>query len=171
MIDKEILADFQAESKGLMKELAEIVEKIEDSEGFPAEELRSFSQRIDRIMGAAQTMSTLDASNQALIRIGAIAQVCKQLGYKAAEIQAVPLIPIFAAFWADTIDVMNELIDHVENAAKVQEITNSFGTTLQNRLTWLAGKVNASASTNKANQLDLGQLVNMLNKANMLNKP
>ncbi len=53
-----------------------MVEALEETSGqFPAQQLEQFAQKIDRIMGAAQTISQLDPSNKGLQQIGAIAQI------------------------------------------------------------------------------------------------
>lgn len=159
MIDADILADFQTESKAILQELTEVVEKLEDSDGdFPTTELQTFSQRIDRIMGAAKTMLMMDSQHQGMQRIAGIAEICKQLGYKAAEAKASDLIPIFAAFWADTIDVMTELVDCVEDATECARISHSSAQVLQNRLQWLAQKIN-TGQTQTASQIDVDALL------------
>lgn len=146
MIDLEILTDFQTETRGLLEELNAVVETLEEpSTVFPSKELAEFAQKIDRVMGAAQTLSQFDASHKGMQRIGAIAQLCKKLGYKAAEFKFAPLVPIFAAFWADTLEVLGELVDAVADEAKTQQLTDSFASVLQNRLTWLSDRVQKMA--------------------------
>jgi hypothetical protein len=145
MIDNDILSDFQKEAKGLLNELEPIVEKLEEvEEGFPSNELAQFAQRIDRIMGAAETLNQLDTNHQGLKRIGAIARLCKGLGYKAAELKTSELIPIFAAFWADTLEVLSGLIDAIADEAKSKSLADSSAKILQGRLDWLAAKVEKS---------------------------
>lgn len=173
MIDKDILADFQAEAKGLLTELNEVVESLEEeSEEFPTALLEQFAQRIDRIMGAAQTLNQLDPNHQGLLRIGAIAQLCKRLGYKAAEYKTKPLIPLFAAFWADTLEVVEELIDAVEDEAKSKAVSQAFSSVVQNRLTWLSEKVQqhapqaatAAGGGKLADQMEIDKLLASMGK-------
>lgn len=166
MLDKEILADFQAETKALLNELAEVVEKLEEtSSAFPAAQLAEFSQKIDRVMGAAQTMSTLEAGHAGLERIGAIAQICKGLGYKAIECKAVALVPLFAAFWADTLDVLAELVETLGDDAANKATAAAFAAVLQNRLTWLSGKVQAGAGgVDLQSQLEIDKILARLGK-------
>jgi hypothetical protein len=166
MIDSDILADFQAETKGLLAELEDVVEKLEEQVTvFPAGELEQFAQRIDRIMGAAQTLAQFDASHQGLKRIGGIAQLCKKLGYTASQLKLPALVPIFAGFWADTLEVLGELVDAVGDEAKTKQLTDSFSSVLQNRLTWLSEKVQKlapagiSAGAPLSAQLDVDQLL------------
>ena len=166
MLDKEILTDFQAETKGLLEELTEVVEKLEEASGaFPAAELAEFSQKIDRVMGAAQTMSSLEAGHAGLERIGAIAQICKSLGYKAIECKAVTLVPLFAAFWADTLDVLAELVETLGDDAANKAKAAAFAAVLQNRLTWLSGKVQTSAGgVNLQSQAEIDEILAKLGK-------
>jgi chemotaxis protein histidine kinase CheA len=155
MIDQEILADFQAEAKGLLDELENVVELLEDAGGdFPDQELEHFAQRIDRIMGAAQTLSMLEPEHQGLVRIGAIAQICKRTGYRAAAAKRADLVPLFAAFWADTIDILRDLIDAVGDEAESARLANSSGKSLLTRLNWLSGKLGNEAPATDQSQLD-----------------
>ena len=166
MIDSDILADFQAETKGLLEELEETVEKLETQVNvFPSAELEQFAQRIDRVMGAAQTLNQFDPNHLGLKRIGAIAQLCKKLGYTASQLKMPGLVPLFAAFWADTLEVLGELVDACADEAKTKQLTDSFSSVLQNRLTWLSEKVQKMAPAGTSGgaplsaQLDVDQLL------------
>jgi chemotaxis protein histidine kinase CheA len=146
MLDKELLEGFQEESRGLLAELEAVVEALEEVSGrFPSAELEQFAQRIDRIMGAAQTLNQLEAGHLGLVRIGALAQLCKRLGYKASESKREALVPIFAAFWADTLEVLSELVDNLQDEARSKVVANAFATTLEKRLTWLGEKLQKMA--------------------------
>jgi chemotaxis protein histidine kinase CheA len=141
-IDPSILDDFRKESKQLLAELTELVERLEESAGdFPAELLKEFSQKIDRIMGAAKTIGMMAPSALAFQKIGKLAELCKALGYNAAGSQAVVLLPFFAAFWSDTIEVIENLVDNIADEAKVSQINQRFSGVLQKRLEWLSGRV------------------------------
>jgi len=166
MLDKEILTDFQTETATLLAELSKVVEQLEEaSDTFPAAQLAEFSQKIDRVMGAAQTMSSLEAGHAGLERIGAIAQICKGLGYKALECKAVTLVPLFAAFWADTLDVLAELVETLGDDAANKAKAAAFASVLQNRLTWLSGKVQAgSGGVELQSQLEIDKILAQLGK-------
>lgn len=170
MIDLDILADFQKEAKQLLEELTEVVEQLEETQKeFPSTQLETFSQRIDRIMGAAKTLGMLAPDHMGLKRIAAIAEICKKLGYKASEFRATPLIPIFSAFWADTIEVMSDLVDSVGDEKKSEEIAKSFSSVVQNRLVWLSEKLQQHAPAAKPgneikSQLDIDNLLELMNK-------
>lgn len=136
---------------------------------FPSKELADFAQKIDRVMGTAQTMLQFDAGHQGLQRIGAIAQLCKKLGYKASEFKMPGLVPIFAAFWADTLEVLGELVDAVGDEARTKQLADSFASVLQNRLTWLSDRVqkmapNVSGGAPLSAQLEVDQLLASLTK-------
>lgn len=164
-MDHEILEGFQEETNQILKELAPIVETLEEaSDAFPAEELKEFAQKIDRIMGAAKTLCGMESTEHlGLRRIGQIAEICKTLGYKAAELKKPEILPVFAAFWADTLDVVSELTDAVGNDAKSAAIANQFSLVLQKRLRWLADKLaaleKARGDGQVCNQLDVDALL------------
>jgi hypothetical protein len=146
-LDESILSDFVTESKGLLEELTTVVDSLEDASGeFPEELLKEFALKIDRIMGAVKTLVQMDdvpagQENQGLVSIGKLAEVCKSLGYKAADKKNPALMPFFAAFWAETIEVIGELLDNFQNKEKTAEICKTFPLVLQNRLKWLLSKI------------------------------
>jgi chemotaxis protein histidine kinase CheA len=163
VLDKDILTGFQDESRTLLEELEGVVERLEEeTEKFPSTELEQFAQRIDRIMGAAQTLNQIDPGHLGLQRIGAIARLCKTLGYKAAEFKLSVLIPIYAAFWADTLEVLSELVDNVDNEAKSQALADAFSSTVQNRLKWLSDKVQQLSGTKAAETMNQSQVDDIL---------
>ena len=62
-LDPELLQEFQNECRSLLKELNTLVEALEEtlpSDPFPASAIADFAQRIDRIMGAAETFEAMD---------------------------------------------------------------------------------------------------------------
>ena len=141
-LDKDILDDFLVESGKILKELQTVVEDIEESgEIFPSELLESFSQKIDRIMGAADTLLMMDPNMLSLKTIGRIARICKSLGYTAAKCQKKALIPIFAAFWAETLELLEQIMDAIQSPEESKKIIDSSAPQVQKRLTWLSRQV------------------------------
>jgi hypothetical protein len=145
-IDPEILNEFRAESKGLLEELQGVVEKLEETEAtsvFPEALLTEFAQKIDRIMGAVKTMALLEPGHEGFISIGKLAELCKSIGYKAAEKKNTAMLPIFSAFWADTIEVIESLLKCIESPEETHKIAQSFPPVLAQRLAWLKSKIEA----------------------------
>jgi hypothetical protein len=141
-LDSDILNDFKGETNGLLAQLEVVTQALEDHQGdFPDALLEEFAQKIDRVMGAAKTLSLMDPAHQGLQRIGHLAEICKSIGYKAAEKRAVTLVPFFAAFWADTIEVIASLTATIEDAEKNAQIAKTFSEVLQKRLEWLGEKL------------------------------
>ncbi|MEK6578454.1 MAG: hypothetical protein AABZ55_04445 [Bdellovibrionota bacterium] len=155
-----ILEIFKVESLKLIGELNGVVKVLENSHQiFPSELLEEFSQKIDRIMGTAQVINELNPKHLGLKRIGTIAELCKKIGYGAVEKKDVALLPIFAAFWADTLEVIGELLNALENEKATEKISREFSEVVQSRLEWLAKKV----SPQKADPaLDIQDLLNKL---------
>ncbi len=115
-------------------------------------------------MGAAQTLGVMYPANIGLKEIGKIAALCKAMGYKVSEIDAPELLPLFCAFWSDTIEVLSEIIDHLENAEEVSKIAGNFVPVVRKRLEWLSSKIKTvSPKETTANQ-DLNELLNALFK-------
>jgi len=141
-INQEILEYFKEESTQVLKELCLIVNDIDaPHKEFPSALLESFSQKIDRIMGASKTIGLEIPNHLGLQRIGKLAELCKLLGYKAAEKKVPQFLPIYAAFWSDTLEVIENLLGAVEDNEKTEKIVKSFSGVLQKRLEWLLSRV------------------------------
>ena len=147
-IDKEILTYFVDESNQVLTELAQIVEQLEETaDQFPAMLLSDFSQKIDRIMGASKTMSIDAPEHMGFQRISKIAELCKLMGRKATEKKSTKLLPLYAAFWSDTIEVTQSLIASIEDVKKTEEIAKSFPAVLQRRLEWLLARTDPATAS------------------------
>lgn len=142
MLDKEILDGFKEETSLLLAETQKIIESIEDTEDqVPKQLIEDFANRMDRIMGAAKTFEMMDPEMKIFVQIGKFGELCKATGYKAATINRPALVPIFAAFWADTNDMMIQLCANVDDTAKIDESLKTLSPLLQKRLTWLAEQI------------------------------
>ncbi len=141
-LDQDILNGFREESTELLEELDDLLSKLDQpSKDFPAQTLSDFSQRIDRIMGGAQTLVMMDETHLGLARIGGIAALCKKIGYKAAELKDSRLIPIFSGFLADTVEVLNDLVQAVDDEDKSAQLAKAFASIVESRLHWLSEKI------------------------------
>ena len=96
-------------------------------------------------MGTATTIAMMEPDQLGLVRVGKLAEICKHLGYQAAQKKEARVLPLFAAFWADTIEVLEQLIASLDNSAENAEVAENFSQVLQKRLEWLAGHVGADA--------------------------
>lgn len=141
-IDNEIIDSFKEEAKGILSELESVIENLEEYEGeFPRALLEDFANKTDRIMGTANTFFTQYPEHEVFKQIGNFGALCKATGYKASTLNHKVLIPIFAAFWADTIEIMEELCNNVDKPEQLQEINKKNAPVLHRRLTWLAEQI------------------------------
>lgn len=141
-LDTEIIDDFKSEAKAILEEVKTSIETLEEgSSVFPKEALEDFANKLDRLMGTAETISQMYEGYQPFQQIGKFSALCKATGYKAATLNNVKLIPIFAAFWADTLDIVEELVDNIEDEGKLKEVTKNYIPVLQKRLIWLAQQI------------------------------
>ena len=138
-MDKELVDSFTYESFIILKELSVIIDKLEDEEHttYPANLMAEFSQKIDRIMGAAQTLEMATGEHIGLRAIGSIAGNGKKLGQQAAALGKMEFIPVIAAFWGDTLDVLAELIPILDDLKQSREVVEKSFRLLQKRLDWL----------------------------------
>jgi hypothetical protein len=148
-LDEDIIKDFQVESRTVLGELMEILGSIEDAEdadAFPAQLCGEFAQKIDRIMGAAKTLAMMEPEHRGLEIISKVCDVCKTLGYKAAEKEDASVLAILIAFWSDALEIIQNLLRAVANPERSREIADEFGDTLEKRLSWLSAKIDPSLS-------------------------
>ena len=164
-MDNSILIEFRSESKEILKELEGVLELLEkDASSQGNTNLVQFSQRIDRIMGASQTIAMMLPDHPGLKEMGKIASLCKAMGYKAAEMDAPQLMPLFSAFWTDSVEVLSDIVDNLENAKEVERIVGDFVPSVRKRLEWLSAKIQITAPQEKMNSNELNDLLNTLFK-------
>ncbi len=92
-------------------------------------------------MGTAKTFEGMYPGHAVFSQIGKFGELCKATGYKASTLQHQGLVPIFAAFWADTLDIMEDLCTNVGDETKLKSVTSNYIPVLQKRLTWLAQQI------------------------------
>jgi len=143
-LDKEILRDFQTESEGLMDELESVVDELEDAAGedaFPEAKMKEFAQKVDRIMGTAKTLLTMGPGHSGITFLANICEMCKTMGYEAVALRRANLLPIFAGFWAETVELMREVLGALTAADGGAPVIAGRTAHLEKRLQWLAEKV------------------------------
>ena len=137
----DILHHFKTEAFTLFAELEDLVEDLEEHDEYPIEQLEEYAQKIDRIMGSAQTIHENDAEIPFVDSIAMICQLCKKIGYSAKNNPNPGLLPIYSAFLTDCLEVLEELTEHIDQPEKLQDQTAYFSRTLQKRLEWLLEKL------------------------------
>ncbi len=174
-IDKEILEDFKSESKGLVKELLELLEEVEsDPSQFTL--LEKYGQTVDRIMGGAKSLATNFASDfppgHMIHQMGDYSALCKAVGYKASQIKDnEQFMNVCIAFLLDATEMLNQMVSLLgtDAALNVSVLINK---TFLDRLNWInsqfKGDVRATASfgsekvAKKMNQSDIDELLKKL---------
>jgi len=126
---QEIIDGFCGETRTLLSELQECLEAYEED---PTQniKLEEFGQKIDRIMGAAQTIGAEP--------IGKICQLGKMIGYKASQSTDVALNQIVCGVMFDCVDLLSELTTGME-----KRDMNTMKTNIEaflTRMKWLADK-------------------------------
>lgn len=165
-LDTEIVEIFKEEAKEVLAELEEVVEKLEETAGvFPRGLLEEFANKTDRIMGTANTFYQQYPDYEVFKLLGNFGALCKATGYKASTFNQIEIIPIFAAFWADTIEIMNEMVKNIDKPEVLALISKKSAPVLQKRLTWLAEqivKLSKSDSNIQASKIDVDGLLKKL---------
>lgn len=123
MQDIEIIRDFVSESKKIVTECLNLLENIEGNFEQVAL-LETYGNSIDRIMGGAKTLG-LDLSKESVLSmISDYATVCKNVGYKAAQIQDnEAFFNICVGLLIDGSEMLFLLLDKVEQPlAEVKKV-------------------------------------------------
>ncbi len=156
-LDPELIKDFRDESEALVDELEEITDQLESSDRAATTEvlLKEFSQKIDRIMGAAKNLQIMAPEHKGLAFLATITEMCKNIGYQAAALKRDHLVPIFAGFWAETLDVMREILAAIDSPESTKKVIDTHSETLQKRLAWLADKVAPESAEEKEKVIGL----------------
>lgn len=126
---KEIIIDFCNESDELINELESILESVEN-EPENYKELEKFGQIVDRIMGAAKSIGASD--------VASLSELGKTIGYKASQVNDIPLIEIVVAVLFDSLDLMKEKLSDMRDGKKNDSKLNT--KTFVTRLNWLSEK-------------------------------
>ena len=115
-------------------------------------------------MGTAKTIGLLFPNNAGLREISKITALCRAMGYKAVDVDSPLLVPLFCGFWADALEVLDEVLMNLENDQKINEIINGFVPVVRQRLEWLAKKIQVVAPQQVESAKELNDVLNELFK-------
>lgn len=136
-LDQELLADFLRESFKIVDECETLLEDIE-SDSSQASRLAEFSNKIDRIMGAAKSLAMLTEADHPLHIIGDVTALCKALGERGSHGGADPLFTTTVAFLLDAVEITRSLLEAAgepdASSAGAAELKNA----LVGRVSWIA---------------------------------
>lgn len=140
--DNEILKDFISESKGLIKDSMDILEKVEGNFRL-AKDLDEYGNLVDRIMGGAKSLAVALPDNQALVLTSDYAAICKAVGYKTAQIQDnEQFFEICVALLQDATETLDTILNNLN--AEPEELKKTMPHTFIERLKWVSNKFNDS---------------------------
>lgn len=153
-MDKEILTGFIDESKGLLVQCIQILEKIEDE--VDEAELRKYGNFVDRIMGGAKSIATFLPPDHSLHLLSDMTELCKAVSYKASYVKDnSQLATLSVALLFDVTEALENILEHLDQPRDqlLRGLTSSF----MDRLKWIAGQfddglsgtLKLSASKNK----------------------
>jgi hypothetical protein len=160
LVPKQILEDFKQESTQLLTELSSVVEKLEYWQGpFPKLELVDFAMKVDKILAASKKIKNYMPGHNGFKAIGEIAAVCKYLGHKANEKPNPALVPVLAAFWADSVDYLQDLVEAIDKPRDSDKVVKKVGDVLVKRLEWAVRKMNPHRQDITLKNLDIEDVV------------
>lgn len=170
MSDK-ILKDFYKESKELINELIEQLGVCEEDFS-QVKGLETYSQKVDRIMGSAKTLSLqMGEQKELMSKIGDYSALCKTVAYKASQIKNNEnFYNVCVALLFDATEMLGSLIESAHAGSKESSIKSLFSQTFIDRLKWISEQFGAEYSssisvhkrTSKMSQPEIDDLLKKL---------
>jgi chemotaxis protein histidine kinase CheA len=172
-VDKEILEDFQGESKGLVEEMMGL---LEEADGEPSQypKLEHYGQIVDRIMGGAKSLATNFASDfppgHLIHQMGDYAALCKAVGYKASQVHDnEQFFNVSVAFLLDATDMLHQMVDLLtsEQSHSVSTLLNK---TFLDRLKWINAQFKGDLRATVASKQDAPKKMSQTDIDDLLKK-
>jgi len=172
-MDTEILKEFQIESKNLIQQITEILEKCE-GDFSQVKSLEEYGQVVDRVMGGAKSLAmglSGATSDHFIHKIGDYAALCKAVGYKASQIEDnEQFYDVAVAFLLDATEMLTEMIDKILET-KPANFKDLFSQTFLDRLKWISSQFGAEyrasvdvKQATKVKKMSQGEIDNLLKK-------
>ena len=166
-MDVEIIRDFVSESKNIVTEGLTLLESIEGNFS-QVSLLETYGNSLDRIMGGAKTLSLDQSEENVLSIISDYAAVCKNVGYKAAQIKDnEAFYDICVGFLIDASEMLIRILDQAE--LPLIEVKKSISDEFITRLKWVLSQFGDNvrstvATTPSLSKADVDALLNRISK-------
>lgn len=169
-IDIEILKDFQQESKSLIQQMLDILEKIE-GDFSQVKKLEEYGQTVDRIMGGAKSLGmSVSNPDHFVHKVGDYSALCKAVGYKASQIRDNPqFYDICVALLLDATELLQEMIDSMIQE-RPREIKKLISQTFLDRLRWVSSQFSAEVRASVEVKADQPKRMNQSEIDDLLKK-
>tara|TARA_B100000749_G_scaffold280875_1_gene279594 strand:+ start:44043 stop:44567 length:525 start_codon:yes stop_codon:yes gene_type:complete len=167
----EIIEEFKLESIGLVEELMDILDDIE-GQFEDRNQLENYGQVVDRIMGGAKSLAMSLEESGHLEQVGNYAELCKLVGYKAAQIEEnEQFYDIVHGLLFDATEMLMLMV-RTYNTDSEKDIKELLSTTFLDRLKWVNGhfgenvrgtlKIDSETSQATKSQADIDALMKNL---------
>lgn len=163
-LDKEILEEFLTESKGLVDQMLELLERLEGDYSSVLM-LEDYANQVDRVMGGAKNLALLVGPDDPLHLVSDYTALCKAVGYKAAQIKDNPeFYNICVAFLLDATETLDTILDKLDLSS--EELKKAISSTFIERLRWISNEFSAEvrSSLGHTNALDQGGIDELMKK-------
>ena len=166
-MDIEIIRDFVSESKNIVTEGLTLLESIEGNFS-QVSLLETYGNSLDRIMGGAKTLSLDQSEENVLSIISDYAAVCKNVGYKAAQIKDnEAFYDICVGLLIDASEMLIRILDQAE--LPLIEVKKSISDEFITRLKWVLSQFgddvrSTVATTPSLSKADVDALLNRISK-------
>lgn len=153
----EILDDFIKESKSLLEELLNILEKLEEDSS-QVVKLEEYGQIADRMMGGAKNIAVNFAEKDLFFeKIIQFTELCKIVGYKASQINDNPqFFNVSVAFLLDATEMLDLMLTNFKKEKRIL-IKEYLSQTFLDRLKWLSEHFDKNTRSSVAVTNDQGE--------------
>lgn len=166
--DSDILKDFQVESKNLVMQMNEVLDKVEGDMAL-ARSLEDYGLFVDRIMGGAKSIAIAIPDPEHIInKVADYAAVCKAVGYKSSQINDnEAFFDICVALLMDATEALDHMVDLLREDTSTS-VTKLISQHLIDRLKWVSAKFGAeyrsSVAVDKKIKMGQGDIDELLKK-------
>jgi hypothetical protein len=162
-VDKVIVESFRKESSELLTELARLVTGLENDpdESTAYARMEEFCQKIDRIRGGSKILSEEARGHVGLLRMGDIAELCRLVGQRATSRRERKFLPLVAAFWGESVEMLQDLMASLEDEERTRDIVRHYPGIAKRRLEWLFSRI-APGETIKSLDENLREVEDLL---------
>lgn len=159
ILSMEILNEFIVESKSIIKNSTEVLDKVEGKMAL-ANRLKEYSNFVDRIMGSAKIIGVMATPGHAVNLVVDYAAICKAVGYKASQINDnEQFYDICVALLQDATENLESLLGNLDKSP--EELKKTISNTFIERLRWVSNKFSseyyASVGPSNSGQKNLEQ--------------
>jgi hypothetical protein len=163
-VDKKILGEFTLESKRIVVSLKDIINSIQVDPS-QVKRLVDYSNQVDRIMGAAQSLAVSIKGEHALHLISELSAICKIISLKAAQLtKSSDFLSACLAILKEGTENLESFLNGIDKPAS--DLKSAVAGSYMERFRWLSNQLAKASPEGSAgvqmSQADIDELMKKL---------